>query len=455
MKITKSFFLKKEFPPFDFWLGFVFFLLFGYILYLYRLDYLPLAVSLLLILYPTFIKKIEDAPAFLDLCFLAALAISLSFFLVYFLGLSVYTIPAIGFAMLITLLFDQINISLLFSFFVASLGLTLAKGDLAVGVSLFAGALLVSRLSWRLRHRFDLIKAGFLAGLFQFLIALMINKGKGFFFSFFDLHLLYICVITGTVSAVLVIGLLPIFEFLFKVITNLSLLELSDFNRPLLRRLILEAPGTYQHSLLVANLSESAAEAIGANSLLVRVGAYYHDIGKVFKPNYFVENFVGHRDAHRGLKPSLSKLIILNHVREGVELAKQHALNPKIIDFIREHHGRTLVYFFYHKAKALEPNEEHEEEYRYPGPKPQSKENAIVFLADTIEALSRTLEEPTPARIGEMVREVVKKRFLEGELDECNLTFKELEKITQSFIRMLNAIFHTRINYPRDEDRNK
>jgi hypothetical protein len=149
----------------------------------------------------------------------------------------------------------------------------------------------------------------------------------------------------------------------------------------------------------------------------------------------------------------MSKLIILNHVKEGLELSRKHKLNPRIIDFIQQHHGRSLIYYFYHRAKQLEPEAEHEEEYRYPGPRPQSKEIAIVSLADTIEALSRTMEEPTPSRIEEMVREVVRKKFMEGELDESSLTLKELEKITQSFIRLLNAVFHTRINYPKDEDR--
>lgn len=150
----------------------------------------------------------------------------------------------------------------------------------------------------------------------------------------------------------------------------------------------------------------------------------------------------------------MSKLIIFNHVKEGAELAKKHHLNPKIVDFIFQHHGKTLVYYFYQRAKELEPEGKHEEEYRYPGPKPQYKEVAIVGLADTIEALSRTLDDPTPSRIEEMVRDVVRKRFMEGELDECSLTLRDLEKITQSFIRVLNAMFHTRVNYPKDEDRN-
>jgi putative nucleotidyltransferase with HDIG domain len=238
------------------------------------------------------------------------------------------------------------------------------------------------------------------------------------------------------------------------VVTNISLLELSDFNHPLLRKLILEAPGTYQHSLVVANLSEAAADAIGANSLLARVGAYYHDVGKLEKPTYFVENIVGYKDMHKDLKPSMSKIIIVNHVKDGVDLARRYHLKRRIIDFIIEHHGKTLVYYFYQRARELEPQKQHEEDYRYSGPKPQSKETAIVSLADTIEALSRTLDEPTPSRVEEMIREVIKKRFMEGELDESNLTLKDLEKITQKFVHVLNALFHSRVNYPKEDDRN-
>ncbi|MCM8774423.1 MAG: HDIG domain-containing protein, partial [Candidatus Omnitrophica bacterium] len=269
-------------------------------------------------------------------------------------------------------------------------------------------------------------------------------------FSLFSWELLRICMLNGVLSAIVVLGVLPVFEVVFRVLTNISLLELMDFNHPLLKRMLLEAPGTYQHSLVVANLGETAAESIGANALLVRVGAYYHDVGKIPKAQYFVENQIPYRDIHKSLKPSMSKLIIINHVKEGVELAKKYHLNPKIIDFIVQHHGRSLVYYFYQRAKELEPKSGCEEDYRYPGPRPQSKEVAIVSIADTIEALSRTLDEPTPSRIREMVKDVVRKKIMEGELDESDLTLKDLEKITESFIRMLNAIFHTRINYPQD-----
>jgi len=432
----------------------IFFIVSGVVFFKYSIDISPLIFAFLLVLYAAFFKKINVSIYPHDLCLLAALAVFVSIFVAITLRLPGYAIPAIGFTILITLLFDNLEFSFLFSLFFFSLGASIEGGNLTVGTSLFAGALSAALLSFRVRKRFEVIKAGVISGFIQFLVYFIIEKVKneqGFGEGVrLDLNLLTICFLNGVAASVVLI-ILPIFEYIFRVVTNPSLLELSDLNHPLLRRLILEAPGTYQHSLVVANLSEAAAESIGANALLARVGSYYHDVGKMIKPNYFVENIIGVKDVHKDLKPSMSKLIIVNHVKDGVDLAKKYRINPRIIDFISEHHGKTLVYYFYQRAKELEPGESHEEEYRYGGPKPQSKETAIVSLADTIEALSRTLDEPTPSRLEEMVREVVRKRFREGELDESNLTLKDLEKITQKFVHVLNALFHTRINYPKDD----
>ncbi|MCK9614879.1 MAG: HDIG domain-containing protein [Candidatus Omnitrophica bacterium] len=453
----KIFSEKKQFDIFSqIFLTAIFFIVSGVVFFKYSIDISPLIFALLLLLYTFYFKKVDVVIYPHDLCLLAALAVFVSIFTAITLRLPGYAIPAIGFTILITLLFDSLEFSFLFSLFFFSLGASIEGGNLSVGTSLFAGALSAALLSFRVRKRFEVIKAGVAAGFIQFLVAFVIEKVKteqGFVSGFRpDLNLLIICLLNG-IAASVVLVILPIFEYIFRVVTNPSLLELSDLNHPLLRRLILEAPGTYQHSLVVANLSESAAESIGANALLARVGSYYHDIGKMIKPNYFVENIIGFKDIHKDLKPSMSKLIITNHVKDGVDLAKKYRINPRIIDFISEHHGKTLVYFFYQRAKELEPQVQHEEEYRYGGPKPQSKETAIVSLADTIEALSRTVDEPTPSRIEEIVREVVRKRFMEGELDESNLTLKDLEKITQKFTHVLNALFHTRINYPKDEPR--
>jgi len=433
-------------------IGLVFFASVGFIFLIYAIDFSLLIIVLILFIYAKFVRKLNNLPSYLNLSILGAIAILIPLFTVVTFKISGYGVAAIGFVMLVTLLFNNLEFSFILALFISFLSASIDGGNFNVGVSLFAGSMVGAMLSYRIRRRFQVIRAGFFAGLIQFIVAFLMEREQSFFvLSGLDFNLLKLCLLNGVVSSFIVLGILPVFEYIFKVVTNISLLELSDFNHPLLRKLILEAPGTYQHSLVVANLSEMATESIGANSLLARVGAYYHDIGKMVKPDYFVENLVNYRDVHKNLKPSMSKLIIFNHVKDGVDLAVKHHLNPKIVDFISQHHGRTLVYYFYQRAKELEPEGKHEEEYRYPGPRPQIKEIAIVALADAIEALSRTLEEPNPSRIEEMVREVVKKRFMEGELDESNLTLKELEKITQSFIRILNAIFHTRINYPKDD----
>ncbi|MBU1113046.1 MAG: HDIG domain-containing protein [Candidatus Omnitrophica bacterium] len=446
---------KKEISLDSLIIGITFFGIVGFVFFIYSIDFALLGLILILFVYARFIRKIDNLPNYLDLSILAAIGLLIPLLTIVTFRISGYGIMAIGFAMLVTLLFNNLELSLIFIIFITSLSSAIDGGNFNLRIALFIGALTAAMFTFRARRRFQIIRAGLIAGVIQFAVAFLMERQQSFFvLSGIDLNLLKLCLLNGVISSGVVLGFLPVFEYIFKVVTNVSLLELSDFNHPLLRRLILEAPGTYQHSLVVANLSEAAAEAIGANPLLARVGSYYHDVGKMLKPDYFVENLVSYRDVHKNLKPSMSKLIIFNHVKDGVDLANKYRLNPKIIDFISQHHGRTLVYYFYQRAKELEPEGMHEEEYRYPGPKPQIKETAIVALADTIEALSRTLEEPTPSRIEEMVREVVRKRFMEGELDECNLTLKDIEKIIQSFTRMLNAIFHTRINYPKDENRN-
>ncbi|MFH1277417.1 MAG: HDIG domain-containing metalloprotein [Candidatus Eisenbacteria bacterium] len=259
-------------------------------------------------------------------------------------------------------------------------------------------------------------------------------------------------------SAGVAMILLPLFEPLFGVTTNITLLELSDLNRPILKTLSLRAPGTYHHSLMVGNLAESAAERIRANSLLARVGAYYHDIGKMTKPEYFVENQVGRENKHDRLSPKLSALVLISHVREGMEMARKERLPAEIQDAIREHHGTTLMAFFYDKASQAAPDAEVPEgEFRYPGPKPRTKENGIIMLADVSEASTRALVDPTPGRIRQRIIEVTNAKFAEGQLDDCDLTFRELRLIQESFVPILTSSMHSRIRYPdevrREEDR--
>ncbi|AMV31114.1 hypothetical protein VN12_03285 [Pirellula sp. SH-Sr6A] len=254
----------------------------------------------------------------------------------------------------------------------------------------------------------------------------------------------------------LMAGLLPVFERLLDVQTDLSLLELSDMSHPLLRQLAQRAPGTYNHSISVAALAESAAEAIGANGLLVRVGACFHDIGKMFKPNYFVENQTPGANRHDTLQPAMSTLIIIAHVKDGADLGRKHKLPKRIIDFIEQHHGTTLVEYFFRMATKKSEQDPHADEvtentYRYPGPKPQTREAAVLMLADAVESASRALVEPTPSRLQNLVEQIAMKKLLDGQFEECALTLKELELIKTSLTKSLTAIYHGRIKYPEKQ----
>lgn len=251
----------------------------------------------------------------------------------------------------------------------------------------------------------------------------------------------------------LMAGLLPVVEKVFDVQTDLSLLELSDMSHPLLRQLAQRAPGTYNHSISVAALAETAAESIGAHGLLVRVGACFHDIGKMFKPNYFVENQVPGSNRHDTLQPGMSTLVIIAHVKDGADLARRHRLPKTVIDFIEQHHGTTLVeYFFRQATKRSEESEDGEEvsetNFRYPGPKPQTREAAVLMLADAAESASRALVEPTASRLQNLVEQIAMKKLLDGQFDECGLTLLELDTIKRSLVKSLTAIYHGRIKYP-------
>ncbi|MBE3556605.1 MAG: HDIG domain-containing protein [Firmicutes bacterium] len=253
----------------------------------------------------------------------------------------------------------------------------------------------------------------------------------------------------GVLSAVLTVGLLPFLESAFGVLTPIRLLELANPAQPLLRRLMIEAPGTYHHSILVGNLAEAAAEVVGANPLLARVAAYYHDIGKLKRPLFFVENQFWRDNPHDRLNPSLSYLIISSHTTDGAQLGKEYRLPPLIREMIIEHHGTTVVRYFYHKAVEAQPTSPpSEDEYRYRGVKPQSKEAAILMLADATEASVRSLEHPTPSRMEQMVWRIIRDRLQDGQLDECDLTLRNLDDIAQAFLRVLAGIFHHRVAYP-------
>jgi len=275
---------------------------------------------------------------------------------------------------------------------------------------------------------------------------------------------------TAVMTALLISGLLPLFEGTFHLTTDISWLELSDLNHKLLRRMQLEAPGTFHHSLVVAALSEAAAEKIGANSLMCRVCSYFHDVGKLKKPGYFIENqHDGAENPHDTLTPTMSSLIIIAHVKDGVDLAVKHKLNPRIIDVIQEHHADSLVAFFYRRAQEQKKTEMdkvdrrienpedlpivEEKNFRYPGPRPSSRESGIIALADTVESASRSLKKPTPAKIRAMVDDLVHAKINGGQLDDCPLTLRELAIVKDSFSNTLRSMLHSRIDYPKDDER--
>lgn len=259
--------------------------------------------------------------------------------------------------------------------------------------------------------------------------------------------------LNAILSPILAYGLLIFYEKVFRVATDLVFLEMSDFNNPLLRDLSSKAPGTFHHSIIMGNLSEQAAKEIGANQILARVGCYYHDIGKIVNPDYFIENQMD-SNKHEELNPSLSAKMIIAHVKNGIKLAERYRLPKEIIDFIPMHHGTNLVSYFYEKARTEEGEIDttHEYIYRYPGPKPQTRETGIVMLADSVEAATRSIEDPTPAKLETQISEIIKARFLDGELDECDLTLKDLIQIKQSFLKTIVGIHHHRIKYPETAD---
>ncbi|MEY2497616.1 MAG: cyclic-di-AMP phosphodiesterase PgpH [Verrucomicrobiota bacterium] len=331
-------------------------------------------------------------------------------------------------------------------------------------------------LTLQVRKRSRLIRAGFGVGIAIWALSLTFGViGPIDFFSpvAIDWKMIGIqsalAIGNGIVTATIVGGIIPMFEHLFQVTTDISWLEASDLNHPLLRRMTIEAPGTYHHSLVVANLAEAAAEAIGANATLCRVCSYFHDVGKLVKPEYYTENMNFERNPHDDLAPTMSALIIIAHVKEGVDLALKHRLNRRIIDIIQEHHGTSLVYYFYKRAlqqqedartggKIMKLREDdipevREETFRYNGPKPQTKESAIVSLADMVESASRSLEKPTPQKIEQLVNELIGQRIADGQLVECDLTLSDLNLIAERFRFTLMTMLHTRIAYPKQDSK--
>jgi putative nucleotidyltransferase with HDIG domain len=293
--------------------------------------------------------------------------------------------------------------------------------------------------------------AGMKVSVVNLALALAFQTFNNAIFTTQTLYVTLFALFSGIICAGFVSSFIPLVETLFQYTTDIKLLELANLNSPVLRELMVKAPGTYHHSIVVGNLVEAAAESIGANPLLARVSAYYHDIGKASKPLYFIENQGGEENRHDKLTPSMSALILISHIKDGAEIARENRLGQPIIDIIRQHHGTALIKFFYERAKsqaAATGQAVEENEFRYPGPKPQTREAGIVMLADCVEAASRTLINPTSDRIQGLVQKLINNVFIDGQLDECELTLKNLHEIARSFTGILNGIFHHRIDYP-------
>ncbi|MCK4536052.1 MAG: HDIG domain-containing protein, partial [Desulfuromonadales bacterium] len=361
-----------------------------------------------------------------------------------------YVLPfAIG-TMLVRIVLNS-EVALVFAAISAVLAGLLFDNSFVICVFAFLSSLGAAHWVRQVIERSSLFKAGVRLSVFNFLLifALHLMTAKPL-----DLQLLYklgFGLTGGIVAAVIVTGLIPLVESAFCYTTNIKLLELANMNNPALRELMIHAPGTYHHSIVVGNLAESAAETIGANPLLARVAAYYHDIGKVRKPLYFVENISTQENRHDKLTPSMSVLILLAHIKDGVDMAREYRLGQDLVDIIQQHHGTSLIKFFYDKAKNSEdPDVQRatERDYRYLGPKPQTREAALIMLADAVEAAGRTLVDPTPARIQGMVQKIINNIFIDGQLDECELTLKDLHNIAKSFNLILGGTFHHRVDYP-------
>ncbi len=369
--------------------------------------------------------------------------------------LTSYAVPlAIG-SMLAALLID-IHTAIVFTVITSLLG-GLWLNDPLYSIFIFASGLTGAFGVIRCKKRSAIWRAGFYVSLVSIYTALVISLFKEQLFTINTMSVAGSAFANGIIVATLVSALLPLFEYLFKLTTDISLLELLDLNQPLMRELLVEAPGTYHHSIIVGSLAEGAAEAVGVNPLLARVSAYYHDIGKIKMPDYFVENQITSVNKHEKLTPRMSSMILLSHVKEGVELAKKHKLPQIVIDIIQQHHGTSIQTFFYQKAREQHDNLTPitEEDFRYPGPKPQNRVAALVLMADAVEAASRVLSDTSPARVSLLVEKIINHCFIDGQLDNCELTFKDIREIKTNFVYLLSSMYHKRINYPGFEIENE
>ena len=361
----------------------------------------------------------------------------------------------VALAPILVQVFIGMETALLTSFVAAMLTALLVDKPFLFFIYFFMSGLVGIWAGHYCRTRWGFIRTSLYVAAVNFIMVLALKLIE-FPVSAHDMFLGVVFALAGGIQiGILATGLAPVLEVLFDLTSDVRLLELVNLERPILRQLMLVAPGTYHHSIIVGNMVEAAAEKIGANPLLAKAAAYYHDIGKIKKPTYFVENQLGGENKHEKLAPSMSSLILQAHVKDGVELARQNKVSQKIIDIIQQHHGTSFMAYFYNKAKqqATNPNMVNSEDYRYPGPRPQTKEAGLVLLADQVEAASKTLLDPTPARIQGAVQKIINNIFADGQLDECELTLKDLHEIAKSFIKILSGIFHHRVEYPQSAEK--
>lgn len=364
-----------------------------------------------------------------------------------------FLIPVAAVGMVVTVLFDShLAIMLVISSSVMVAFLT--EGNFGHTTAALLGGLIAVYASTSLTERADLTRGGLYTGLGLAFFSLTIGLiGRSVSTALIDGAVGFI---NGIFSAILALGALPFLERHFGIVTSMRLLELSNPNQPLLRDLMIRAPGTYNHSIMVGNLAETAAENIGADPLLVRVGAYYHDIGKMKRPTFFIENQARTGNRHEKMNPQLSCLVITSHVKEGLDLAREHKLPEAIINLIDQHHGKGIVTYFYYQAKKNTVKQGVcEETFRYSGEKPRSKEAAILMLADAAEAAAKTINSPTETRFEQLVKRLVQARLDDGQLDESELTLGDLQKIIRSFAQTLIGVHHPRVDYPEDRIRGK
>lgn len=371
---------------------------------------------------------------------------------------SPYLIPASMAALLLTIIFD-VNLAIFFGSSLSLIVAVMAGTEMNVMIFSLLGSIAGAYSVTKVNQRSDLTRAGLLVAGVNILVILGIAlTGEGLAWTQSSVRSTVLDfamgVGSGILASVFAIGLLPFFEMSFGITTSVRLLELANPNQKPLKRLLLEASGTYHHSILVGNLAEAAAEAVGADPVLARVGSYYHDLGKLTRPYFFIENQFQGSNPHDKIPPSLSSMILTAHVRGGVELANQYKLPPVIKDIIEQHHGDTLIGFFYHRALSERGNKDQllENKFRYAGPKPQFKEAGIIMLADSVEAAVRSLAQPNQFRVQGMVAKIVQEKLADGQLNQCDLTLKDLNLISEAFVNVLTGIYHKRIAYPTEQD---